>query len=29
VLVSIVLLGGFTVIVDFIVSSLVKAVMTL
>jgi preprotein translocase SecE subunit len=29
VLVSIILLGGFTVIVDFIVSSLVKAVMTL
>ncbi len=29
VLVSIVLLGGFTVIVDFIVSALVKALMTL
>ena len=29
VLVSIVLLGGFTVIVDFIVSALVKVVMTL
>ena len=29
VLVSIVLLGGFTVIVDFIVSALVKAMMTL
>ncbi|MCD6049753.1 MAG: SecE/Sec61-gamma subunit of protein translocation complex [Verrucomicrobia bacterium] len=29
VLVSIVLLGGFTVIIDFIVSSLVKVVMTM